>query len=45
MHAHLGALVNGAISIHWRMDDSMVEEEHLLLHLLVPGKALASYGA
>src|SRR5262245_45239004 len=36
VHAHVGALVNGTVPIHWRMNDSMVEEEHPLLCLLVP---------
>jgi hypothetical protein len=40
VHAHLGALVNGPIPIHWRMNDGMVQEEHLLLCLLVPGQGI-----
>ena len=37
MHAHLGALVNGTIPINRRVDDGMIEKQHLLLWLLVPG--------
>src|SRR5215475_13473896 len=36
VHAHLGAFVNGAIPVHWGMNDGMVKEKYLLLRLLVP---------
>src|SRR5438105_1391148 len=37
MHAYLGALVDSTVAVDWRVDDRVVEVQHLLLRALVPG--------
>src|SRR5439155_7668512 len=34
--AHVGTFVNGAVPVHWGMNDGMVEEKYLFLCLLIP---------